>query len=178
MKKFLVLYIAAVSGLLALSGGLAPAIVAAQQPSQVVSISEKEYSLTPNKVTVKMGAPVQFKITNNGTIEHNFQLELASQNFEKKLFDANIKPGETKTAEFSFTSQGDWEMYCPIDGHEDLGMKGIVTVSGAISGAAPSVMPTTGGLAPMSGVILIGLLGLALVSGGFLLRELALARRA
>jgi uncharacterized cupredoxin-like copper-binding protein len=162
-----------------------PAHASAQVAKQTVAISEKEYSLTPNKVEVKMGSPVEFSITNNGTIEHNFQLELPSQNIEQKLFDVNLKPGETKTASFSFNAQGDWEMYCPIDGHEDLGMKGTITVSGAIGGPNPNAggsnppptTPTTGGEFPSSDLIAVAMVGLALLTGGLFLRQLFTTRQ-
>jgi uncharacterized cupredoxin-like copper-binding protein len=136
------------------------------QSGQQVNITLKEFMLTPSMVTVNQGQPVQFTIMNMGTIEHNFKLELPSQHIEKTLFDTNLKPGESRTAEFTFTAAGDWEMYCPVDAHEAHGMKGSVQVMGSV----PAGMPSTG--EPMSaGLWLVAVLGLALISAGLLARR-------
>jgi len=104
--------------------------------SSQVRVSEKEFSFTPAQAIVPAGQTVQITVTNNGTIEHNFTVELPDQ-IEQTLFATNLKPGETRTASFTFARAGAWQMYCPIDGHEDLGMKGTLTVvAGATGGAS------------------------------------------
>lgn len=136
------------------------------QSGQQVTITLKEFTVTPSTITVNQGQPVQFTVMNMGTIEHNFKLELPSQGIEKTLFDTNLKPGESRTAEFTFTVAGDWEMYCPVDEHEAHGMKGSVQVMGSV----PAGMPSTG--EPMSRMAwLVAALGLALMSGGLLARR-------
>jgi LPXTG-motif cell wall-anchored protein len=147
-------------------GAASPAAPAPATAGSSVAIVEKEYSLTPANV-VAPGRTVRFTVTNNGTIEHNFTVELPDQGIEKTLFDTNLKPGETRTAEFTFTAPGRWEMYCPVDKHEDLGMKGVITVAGA---AAPSQLPRTGG--PSAGLPIAAALGALLVGGA-----VALGRR-
>src|SRR5437763_13299082 len=77
------------------------------QAGQQANITLKEFTLTPSAITVNQGQPVQFTVTNMGTIVHNFKLELPSQGIEKTLFDTNLKPGESRTAEFTFTIAGD-----------------------------------------------------------------------
>ncbi len=101
-----------------------------------VKITETEFKLDPATIMVPANTPVQFTVTNAGTIEHNLQFELPSQNIEKKLFDQNLKPGETKTGTFTFTAAGDWQMYCPVDSHETAGMAGTVKVVAAQGSAA------------------------------------------
>lgn len=133
------------------------------QPTQQVSITLKEFMITPNKITVTQGQPVQFTVTNAGTVEHNFKVDMHDQGIEQVLFSPNLKPGETRTAEYTFPVAGDWGMDCPVDEHEEHGMEGDITVLAA----SPGGMPSTG--APMTLTLwLVGLLGLALLSGGLL----------
>ncbi|HBY99650.1 MAG: cupredoxin domain-containing protein [Ardenticatenaceae bacterium] len=136
--------ITAVIALTLLAGWLQFGQAAAQGTTEV-QISETEFSLNPAKVTVPMGQPIRFTVTNAGTVEHNLNVELPSKSIEKTLFDTNLKPGETKTAEFTFTTAGSWEMYCPVDAHEDKGMKGEIEV--VATAGAPAQLPQTGGAA-------------------------------
>ena len=154
---------------LAISAGLgallAPSVVLAQAVAQQ-AVSLREFALSPNAVSARQGQTVRFTITNSGTIEHNFKVENPGLKIEKTLFDANLKPGETRTAEFTFAAPGAWEMYCPVGDHEDRGMKGTIQVA-AVSGsaAAPSQLPRTGGVAAGLGAAIglaLGALGLGL----------------
>jgi len=93
-------------------------------------VSEKEFSFTPSVAIVQQGQSVQITVTNSGTIQHNFKVELPDQDVDQTLFATNINPGETRTATFTFPKGGEWQMYCPIANHEDLGMKGTIAVLG------------------------------------------------
>ncbi len=135
------IFIAALGALLLISA-LATAGAFAAAP-QTITISEKEFSLTPNTFTVQVGQPVQFQVTNNGTIQHNLKVELPAKSIAMQLFNTNLNPGETKTAEFTFTEVGDWQVYCPVDGHKDAGMKGVIHVVATSSGAAPTAQATS-----------------------------------
>jgi uncharacterized cupredoxin-like copper-binding protein len=66
-----------------------------------------------------------FRVTNNGTIEHNFEVE--GQGIEEE-FDANLSPGETKTMQLDL-EPGAYEVYCPVDNHRELGMEIQLTVT-------------------------------------------------
>ncbi len=193
MKRTLLL-IGLAAAVLVFAAFAAGAVVSAAAP-QAVSISETEFALTPNSFTVQAGQPVQFTVTNNGKIQHNIKVELPSAGIEQKLFDTNLQPGETRTATYTFSQAGDWEIYCPVGNHEAAGMKGTVTVlaasaapaaaatpassattapTGSTSGS-PSNLPTTGG-DPTSPLALIAIGVLAIALGGFALWELATAR--
>lgn len=141
---------------------LVPSLSVAQTTQQV-SITLKEFMITPSSITVTQGQPVQFTVTNAGTIEHNFVVEMHDQDIEQKLFTTNLKPGETRTVEYTFPVAGDWEMYCPVDEHEGHGMKGDVEVLST----SPGGMPSTGAPVTVT-MLLIGLLGITLLSGGIL----------
>jgi MYXO-CTERM domain-containing protein len=127
---------------------------------------------------------VHFTIRNSGTVEHNFTVELPEGNIEQTLFSTNLKPGETRTADFTFPRSGKWEMYCPVDKHEELGMKGEITVATtAAAGAAapaqapvvqPSRLPRTGDGPGLPWAI--PAIGLLLLAGGLLVRRRAQPR--
>jgi plastocyanin len=142
-----------------------------------VSLTAKEFSFTPNAVTAKLGSPVKFTLTNAGKFQHNLVIELEGQGIEKKMFDTNLQPGETRTAEFSFTQAGKWKFYCPVDGHEARGMVGSIDVNAAIGGTNPGTVPTTGAESPEGEWLLIASLGFALTAGGLLVRRFATAHR-
>jgi plastocyanin len=104
---------------------------------QTVQISEKEYSLTPGTLTLSKPGTYAFHITNKGTITHAFEVE--GNGVEEKSGD--IQSGSSSTLNVTFSKNGSYEMYCPIDGHKALGMKGTLAV-GSAAGAGGT---TTGG---------------------------------
>jgi plastocyanin len=108
---------------------------------QTVQISEKEYSLTPSTVTLAKPGTYAFHITNNGTITH--ALEVEGNGVEEKSGD--IQAGSSATLNATFTKNGSYEMYCPIDGHRAQGMKATVTVgtAGATGGTTTGETTTT-----------------------------------
>jgi plastocyanin len=75
---------------------------------QSATINELEFKLDPNSLNTPAGQVVHFTVKNTGTVEHNLEVELESARVEKKLFDTNLKPGETRTADFTFTQAGKW----------------------------------------------------------------------
>ena len=93
-------------------------------------------------------------------------MRLAARTIEQKLFDTNLRPGESRTAEFTFEVAGDWEMYCPLDEHKAHGMMGAIEVMAS----TPAGMPRTGN--PMLPDLWpAGVLVLALLGGGLLARR-------
>ena len=106
---------------------------------QTIQISEKEFSLNPSTVNVSKTGTYEFEVTNDGQITHALNIEESGGGSETESGD--IEPGQTKTVRFTFSSEGSFEMYCPIDGHEDQGMKGTIVVGSAAGGAGPT---TTG----------------------------------
>ena len=107
-------------------------------PQQTVTISEKEYSLTPSTVNIGQPETVAFKVTNDGQTAH--ALEVEGDGVEQET--DTIQPGETQTITVQFSKAGSYEMYCPIDGHEGKGMKGSIRVAGS-SGAGADTRGTT-----------------------------------
>jgi uncharacterized cupredoxin-like copper-binding protein len=89
---------------------------------ETVALSETEYKIDPADSTVKAGS-VTFDVSNDGQTVHN--LEIEGNGVEEETED--LQPGSS--GELTVDLQpGSYEIYCAIDGHEDLGMKGEVTV--------------------------------------------------
>lgn len=98
-----------------------PAAPAAQPAaSQVINASEQEWSITLTPATVSAGT-YQFVIKNNGTINHNFVIQGLNARTDQD------PPGETKTMTVTL-KPGTYTIICDIAGHEEAGMKTVLTV--------------------------------------------------
>ncbi|MCZ0982176.1 plastocyanin/azurin family copper-binding protein [Streptomyces diastatochromogenes] len=67
-----------------------------------------------------------FVATNTGHHEH--ALEVEGPGGEHR--SSTVSPGESTTLTVTL-KDGKYQIYCPIDGHKDLGMKTAITVAGA-----------------------------------------------
>jgi iron uptake system component EfeO len=94
-------------------------------PSGVVAIEAKEYQFTPSTATVPAGA-VAFSIRNAGSQEHQFAIFNGDQAVDEVQA---IMPGLTKDATVTLAA-GDYTFVCKLNGHDQLGMKGTLTVTG------------------------------------------------
>jgi uncharacterized cupredoxin-like copper-binding protein len=102
---------------------------------KTVTIHEKEYKLTPNTISLSKPGTYVFKGVNDGTTTH--ALEVEGNGVEQE--SSHISPGSSGTVKVTLSKKGTYEIYCPIDGHKGLGMKGTVTVGGsAASGGGTS----------------------------------------
>jgi len=110
---------------------------AAAQSLKTVTISEKEFSLTPSSVSLSKAGTYTFKAVNNGTITH--ALEIEGNGVEQKA--SEIGPGNSTTITVDL-KKGSYEMYCPVDGHKNEGMKGTITVGSSSAGGAGTTMQT------------------------------------
>ena len=78
-----------------------------------------EFHFILSKKTIVKGRTT-FKVTNKGTIEHNFRIA------GKKT--VLIKPGKTATLKVTFTRAGKFPFLCTVPSHAAAGMKGTLTV--------------------------------------------------
>ena len=107
-------------------------------PIKTISISEKEYSLTPSSIHVSRTGTYAFKVTNNGTIGHALAVDGHGVNARA----ATIDPGSSAVLKVNLTLSGSYDVYCPIDSHKSQGMKASLTVGGA-GGAMTTTGQTT-----------------------------------
>ncbi|HTK43888.1 MAG TPA: cupredoxin domain-containing protein [Patescibacteria group bacterium] len=105
-------------------GGAASAGPATPVPSGVIAIEAKEYAFTPSSVSVAAGS-VRFAVKNAGTQEHEFEVFKGDQVIDEI---EGIVPGLTKDATMTL-EPGTYTFMCKINGHDQLGMKGTLTVN-------------------------------------------------
>jgi plastocyanin len=106
-------------------GGAASAAPATPVPSGVIAVEAKEYAFTPSSITVPAGS-VTFSIKNVGTQEHEFEILNGDQVVDEV---EGIVPGLTKDATMTLAA-GNYTFVCKLNGHDQLGMKGTLTVTG------------------------------------------------
>jgi len=93
-------------------------------PSGVIAIEAKEYLFAPSTITVPAG-DVTFSVKNAGTQNHEFKVFKGDQ--EVGGVDG-FAAGLTKDARVTLAA-GEYTFMCRLNGHDQLGMKGTLTVS-------------------------------------------------
>jgi uncharacterized cupredoxin-like copper-binding protein len=102
-----------------------------------VQLVAKDFSFEPQSVTVDEAGPVTFRVQNDGGTAH--ALEVEGNGVEEET--EPIGPG--KSGELTVRLEaGDYEFYCPIGNHRQMGMEGKLVVGGG--GAAGGGTTTTG----------------------------------
>jgi uncharacterized cupredoxin-like copper-binding protein len=100
---------------------------------ETIVIKETEFKLSPSSVTLSNPGTYKFKTENKGTTQHSLEIEgkgvksEGSEEGEAELKQA-LNPGQSGVLTVTFQKPGTYEMYCPVDGHEQEGMKGEVVV--------------------------------------------------
>jgi uncharacterized cupredoxin-like copper-binding protein len=94
---------------------------------KTITIHETEYKLSPSSIALSKPGTYVFKGVNDGTTTHG--LEVEGNGVEEE--NSDISAGSSGTLKVTLSKKGSYEIYCPVDGHKGLGMKGTVTVGGA-----------------------------------------------
>jgi uncharacterized cupredoxin-like copper-binding protein len=96
----------------------------AEATGTAVKVSLVDFAIKP--ATVQLDAPgtYTFEVTNDGQTEH--ALEIEGNGVEEET--DTLGPGEAGevTAELA---AGEYELYCPVDGHRANGMEGTLVVA-------------------------------------------------
>jgi uncharacterized cupredoxin-like copper-binding protein len=108
-------------------------------PLQTISLSEKEFSITPKAINVAKAGTYTFDVKNDGQITH--ALEVEGNGVEQKT--GHIDPGKSATLTVDLSKAGSYEVYCPIDSHRQNGMEASLTVGSG--GGTTTGGTTTGG---------------------------------
>ena len=111
---------------------------------QLVSMKDTEdgkMSFSPKEIRVKKGDTIKFKITNVGTVDHEFVLDDETKMMEHKAEMAKfpemehddpnairLEPGKSGEIIWKFSNTGSFKFGCLIPGHMEAGMHGPVTV--------------------------------------------------
>ena len=100
---------------------------------KTIVIKESEFKLSPSTVTLSKPGTYAFKAENKGSIQHSLEIDgkgvksEGGEGGEAKL-EHVLNPGQSGVLKVTFQKPGTYEMYCPVDGHEQMGMKGKVVV--------------------------------------------------
>jgi uncharacterized cupredoxin-like copper-binding protein len=115
----------------------------AKAASGVVKLSETEFKITPADPSVAKAGKVTFIASNDGQAVHALEVEGPAG----EARTGSIAPGRSARLQVELTKPGTYELYCPIDGHKQRGMKGEVKVAsgGATSGDSGSASSSGGG---------------------------------
>jgi uncharacterized cupredoxin-like copper-binding protein len=98
-----------------------------------LSISESEFKLAPSSLQVPKAGPVTIQVKNAGGTTH--ALAVVGPSGVAKT--AAIGPGKSASLKVDLSKAGTYQMYCPIDGHRGMGMKGVIKVGSGGSGTSP-----------------------------------------
>ena len=114
-----------------------------QDVIKTVAIKETDFKLSPSTVTLSKPGTYTFKVEDDGSTQHSLEIEgegvkseggegEESEGGEEEGGEAQLEqtldPGQSGVLMVSFQKPGTYEMYCPVDGHEQMGMKGKVVV--------------------------------------------------
>ena len=109
-----------------------------------ITVQETEFSLTPNQTTLNRPGRYVFRAENDGSVAHALAIENGEEGNEqgaeegegadgeegeKEQSTRNLNPGETADLEVDL-QPGTYRLYCPVDNHEERGMRATVTVQG------------------------------------------------
>jgi uncharacterized cupredoxin-like copper-binding protein len=118
-KGSVIAVLAAAVSLVAAVSAFAGSDAAAATTVNVTAGKPIEFHFVLSKKTIVKGVTT-FKVTNKGTVSHNFKIA------GKKT--ALIKAGKTATLKVTFAKAGKFPFLCTVPGHAIAGMKGTLTV--------------------------------------------------
>lgn len=92
---------------------------------QTISITENEWGILPGEIRAKAGK-IKFVVANRGSLAHSIEIEGKSygKDFE---YEEEVPIDGSVTFELDL-SPGQYEVYCPVPGHEEKGMKALLIV--------------------------------------------------
>jgi uncharacterized cupredoxin-like copper-binding protein len=92
-----------------------------------IDVQAKEYSFAlPSDLVVEKGEAIEFKLTNAGTMDHEFEVFGPDG---KALGEVGpTKPGKSGQVVLEFDDAGSYTYVCGLEDHEKRGMKGAFTV--------------------------------------------------
>ncbi len=116
-----------------------------KKPARIVNVVMREgdgkMMFIPDRIEIRRGEQIRFKIRNNGALEHEFILATTAENLkhaeqmkknpEMEHDDPNgisVGPNKLHDLIWRFTKTGKFEYGCLIPGHREAGMIGTVIV--------------------------------------------------
>ena len=104
---------------------------ASETPRQTFTVELSEFKLDPATIEVSEAGTYRLEAVNSGSADHALEVEGGDVEEETET----IPPGQSATLTVALEDDTTYELYCPIGGHADQGMKGSVVVG---SGSQPA----------------------------------------
>jgi uncharacterized cupredoxin-like copper-binding protein len=120
------LLLVAVAFLLPACGGEGDANEADAPAGSAVEIVLGDFTVEPSSLALDPGS-YTFRVVNEGGQTHALEIEGAVGEVET----GDLAPGESAELSVDLSEPGEYEVYCPVDGHREQGMEGTITVGGA-----------------------------------------------
>ena len=97
---------------------------------KTIRIEETEFRLEPAEITLDKPGTYVLEAVNSGDTVH--ALEVEGQGIEEKTEE--IQPGQNAKLGVELAA-GTYELYCPVGGHKEEGMEGMLTVKEGSGGS-------------------------------------------
>jgi uncharacterized cupredoxin-like copper-binding protein len=93
------------------------------EATKTIRIAATDFAFEPS--TVELGAPGTYTlvVANGGQADHALEIDGPGVEEETKT----IGPGGEARLTVEITEAGEYEIYCPVGGHRDMGMEGTLT---------------------------------------------------
>jgi hypothetical protein len=98
---------------------------AAPSGGGVVEVALSDFEIQLDSGDLDPGA-YTFRVTNDGATTHALEVEGPTGEVETH----DLAPGESADLAVDLSEEGDYEVYCPVDGHRDRGMELDLAVGG------------------------------------------------
>jgi len=115
------------------------------QPASEITLEMTDFAYSLPSMTVPAGQPVTLTLKNIGQVEHDFVVEKADVTTKviqdsgsnahhahgtEQNYDLHISagPGEKSVLQVSVSEPGTYKYFCSVEGHEEAGMVGELTV--------------------------------------------------
>jgi plastocyanin len=102
----------------------------AASAGQTIEISASDFKFDPPNIPLEQAGEYTFRLTNDGGAPHALEIEGAGI---EEAASETIQPGESTELTVEL-QEGEYEMYCPVDGHREMGMEGTLVVGGGAAG--------------------------------------------
>ncbi|MGE5225641.1 MAG: multicopper oxidase domain-containing protein [Planctomycetaceae bacterium] len=112
-----------------------------------VSVTLSDFTIDPATMTAPAGTAITFEVTNDGPAPHTFAVKTPDQTYDTGEIQANA----SATLQVPALAAGSYGVLCTVPGHEQLGMKGTLTV-GATASTDGAATDGSGSMAGMPAV--------------------------
>jgi manganese oxidase len=98
-----------------------------------IDVTLSDFAIEPSHLEGPAGAPLTFAVRNDGAAAHTFGVVAAGQTFET----ASIGPGSNAVLQVPALEEGTYDVLCTVPGHDSLGMKGTLMLTGGTGTTPP-----------------------------------------